>query len=227
MQVDRPFAVITPTLDGDVLAALAYRRGVGSTAGQLQYLLPTHSTHGVRRVLRRLVEQGVVLSRPVGNTHEYRLNRDHLATPAIIAIASARSRLVRRIAVLLGRWPTPPVYAALLGPAARVAHEPGEPGASMTPGERIDVFIAYADGTTDDDVAKGVAALAAAIRAWTGNAVDIFGVVESAAPARTSDAALRQLRDPHGHVRVLGWPSWVEQQFRLAAQSQSRLRNEP
>jgi hypothetical protein len=210
VQLDRPFAVATPTLDGDVLAALVYRREVGSTAGQIQYLLPAHSTHGVRRVLTRLVEQGVVLARPVGNTHEYRLNRDHLAAPAILAIASARRRLVARIGARLARWPTPPVFAALFGPAA---------GPSMATGDRIDLFIAHAEGTTGTEVDKGVASLASTIRGWTGNAVHIVVMAEDEAPGRTCEPLLVGLR--HDCLRILGSPSWVEHQFRLARETRA------
>jgi len=54
-----PFAVVTPTLDGDVLTRLAQAEAA-FTPGQLQRILPGRSTEGIRKTLQRLTVQGVV-----------------------------------------------------------------------------------------------------------------------------------------------------------------------
>jgi len=78
MELGRPLATITPTLDGDVLAVLA-QHGATFTTGQLHRVLTQHSQEGIRKVLVRLTRQGVVDSERVGNAFTYRLNKDHLA----------------------------------------------------------------------------------------------------------------------------------------------------
>ena len=60
MELSRPLATITPTLDGDVLAVLA-RHDVTFTTGQLHRVLNRHSEAGIRKVLVRLNGQGIVL----------------------------------------------------------------------------------------------------------------------------------------------------------------------
>ena len=59
MDFSRPMSVITPTVDGDVLTALA-QADASFTPGRLHKVIGRHSEDGVRRALRRLVRQGVV-----------------------------------------------------------------------------------------------------------------------------------------------------------------------
>jgi hypothetical protein len=90
MQLHRPFATVTPTLDGDVLAVLA-TSDVTFTITQIQRILTTASGEGIRKVLTRLTAQGVVLHDQVGRTNTYRLNTEHLAAEPIIAARRART----------------------------------------------------------------------------------------------------------------------------------------
>ena len=68
MELNRPFATVTPTLDGDVLAVLAAHDATFTT-GQIHRVLNSFSEEGIRRVLSRLVLQGVVLAERVGRTY--------------------------------------------------------------------------------------------------------------------------------------------------------------
>lgn len=111
MELGRPLATITPTLDGDVLAVLA-RSEVTFTTGQIHRILTRNSEEGIRKVLLRLVKQGVVHSDRVGNAFTYRLNRDHLAAEYIIGLAGLQGKLLKRIEDRLAAWQLPPVYAA-------------------------------------------------------------------------------------------------------------------
>ena len=86
MQLNRPFATVTPTLDGDVLAVLA-TSDVTFTITQIQRILHTASGDGIRKVLSRLTAQGVVLQDQVGRTNTCRLNAEHLAAEPILALA--------------------------------------------------------------------------------------------------------------------------------------------
>ena len=66
MLLDRPMLTISPTIDGDVLSVLA-RADAAFTAPKVQRLLERHSVPGVRKVLNRLVEQGIV--NEIGRAH--------------------------------------------------------------------------------------------------------------------------------------------------------------
>lgn len=57
--------MVTPTLDGDVLTVLA-RAESDYTISDLPRVIGRGSTEGIRRVLRRLVDQGIVDRQQVG-----------------------------------------------------------------------------------------------------------------------------------------------------------------
>jgi hypothetical protein len=57
----RPLEVVTPTVDGDVLAVLA-DAATAFTAGQVHHLSGRRTVDGIRNALNRLAEQGVVRS---------------------------------------------------------------------------------------------------------------------------------------------------------------------
>ncbi len=118
MNFRRPFTVVTPTLDGDVLAVLAVAdvelsgRELGRRAGQ-------GSIEGIRRAADRLAAQGIVARRAVGGAHLYRLNRDHVAAPWIEGLATLPEQLLGRLRDLLAGWPEAPRLAFLFGSVAR------------------------------------------------------------------------------------------------------------
>lgn len=91
MQLNKPFATVTPTLDGDVLAVLASADAT-FTISQIQRILTTASGEGIRKVVNRLAAQGVVLQDEVGRTHTYRLDAEHLAAEPIRALAGCTRR---------------------------------------------------------------------------------------------------------------------------------------
>jgi predicted nucleotidyltransferase len=127
----RPFSVITPTLDGDVLAVLA---GADEefTGRRIHRVLGRGSEQGIRRAADRLVEQGIVSRRQAGQAKLYSLNRDHLAAPYVEGIASLSTRLVARLAESVATWEVPPALVFLFGSVARAE------GAS---GSDLDLFV--------------------------------------------------------------------------------------
>jgi DNA-binding transcriptional ArsR family regulator len=160
MELQRPFAVIAPTLDGDVLDALA-GADVWFTTGQLQQVIADRSVQGIRQALARLVEQGTVDSDQVGQTRRYRLNRDHLAAKAILLVAHQRDALLERINQHIEGWTVRPVYAALFGSAAR---------GQMRVDSDIDLFLIRPEAVADENAWDGqLADLARLITRWTGN----------------------------------------------------------
>jgi len=154
-----PFAVVTPTLDGDVLTRLA-RTTAAFTPGQLQRLLPDRSTEGIRKTLQRLTAQGVVDAEWVGKAAQYRLNREHLAADHIVAIANQRATLLRRLTDVLSGWVVPPVYAAVFGSTAR---------GDSRPDSDLDIFLVRPDSAAPDPWDDAVDALSRNASRWTGN----------------------------------------------------------
>lgn len=159
MDLRRPLATVTPTLDGDVLAVLAQHETIFTT-GQLHRVLGQFSEDGIRKVLMRLTRQGIVLANRVGNAYAYELNREHIAAAPIIALAHARSTLLERLEAQLAAWQPAPVYAAVFGSVAR---------GDMTADSDIDLLLVRPDEVDEDAWEEQVAALAVQLTRWTGN----------------------------------------------------------
>lgn len=157
MDVSNPISTVVPSLDGPVLAALAATStpmglaDVHTRAGR-------GSKSGVRSVLLRMVDEGLVHEVPGG----YVLNRDHVAAPAIELLAALHGELVSRIRAVAEGWSTPPQLIGLFGSAAR---RDGDADSD------IDVLVVSDDPDLDDRVDE----LAAQIRRWTGNRAQIIG----------------------------------------------------
>lgn len=198
MQIQHPLAVITPTLDGDVLAVLA-GAGAPFTVGSIQRVIGGRSYAGIRKVLDRLTRQGTVLAQPVGSTISYRLNREHLAAQHIVALANLRTTLMDRTRAYVEAWPTPPVWAALFGSAAR-----GE----MRPESDIDLFLV--DPAVGPQRWEGlVDELASEVSRWTGNDARVLSMTEAdvRAGAVSGDPILQSLLDEA--LTISGEPTWL------------------
>lgn len=70
-------------------------------------------------MLDRLVEHGLVLADPTSRGYMYRLNRDHLLTPAVLAADSDRYELLARLTVPVEAVTPSRVYASVFGSVAR------------------------------------------------------------------------------------------------------------
>jgi hypothetical protein len=203
MDLARPLSVVTPTLDGDVLAVLALA-DTSFTPGQLHRILSRHSEDGVRRVLQRLTGQGVVSAERVGRAYTYRLNRGHLAAEPIAALARLRQTLLDRIEQSLARWDPKPVYGAIFGSAAR-----GE----MHPGSDIDLLLVRPDHCDRGQWDDLVNALTADISGWTGNDARVLEFSESEVRrAGTTEPVLADVRD-HG-LTTAGSAAWLARALR-------------
>lgn len=179
MQVQHPFRTVTPTLDGDVLAVLA-GADAAFTPPQVHRLIGSRSEAGVRKVLRRLVEQGVVTDVRVGQAVSYRLNRDHLAAPYITGLAHLYHELLDRIRAELDGWKTPAVFVGLFGSLPR--HE-------MRPDSDIDLFVARPDDVPGDDPdwRDQLDRLAERVTAWTGNDARVMELRHSEAQSAVQE----------------------------------------
>ncbi len=161
MELQHPFRVVTPTVDGDVLAALA-RADAEFTPPQVHAVLGRHSEDGVRRVLGRLAEQGIVEHRRAGQAVLYRLNRAHLAAPAVIALAHQFDTLVERLRERIEAWPVVCSYAALFGSVVR---------REMRPDSDVDLFVVRPNNVDADDEQwrEQLDTLSHDVTNWTGN----------------------------------------------------------
>lgn len=160
MRLEAPLAVITPTVDGDVLAVLS-RAETAFTPPLVQSLIGRHSVEGVRRALNRLAEQGIVDTDRAGRYVMYRLNREHLAAAAIIELANLRTTLLERIREHVGAWPLPARLVMLFGSAAT---------GRMRADSDIDVFVVGDDLYADDDQwFDQIGELERVVSRWTGN----------------------------------------------------------
>jgi hypothetical protein len=182
MDIRHPLSAVTPTLDGDVLVALA-GVDVELTGREVHRLANRGSEHGVRKVLDRLVEEGVVRSRRAGSAKLYKLNREHLAAPAIEALAGMHRELLRRMREAVTAWRVPAVGVILFGSFAR-----GE----ATRESDIDVLVIRPSGVDadDSDWSGQVNGLAAAVTAWTGNDARVLEYSEDEIPQLDNEEVL-------------------------------------
>src|SRR5665647_636510 len=183
MDLAMPLAVVTPTLDAAVLHALAATTARASGA-RVHRMAGTGSPDGVRRVLTRLVAQGIVLADEHPNATLYLLNRDHVAADAIIALTRLRTMIIDRITDAVTRWSPAPVHASLFGSFAR--------GEATTTSD-IDILVVIGPaGTADQDArATQIDQLAADVLRWTGNrghivdpTPDILSLIHISEPTR-------------------------------------------
>lgn len=158
MDVAKPISSVIPSLDGAVLGALA-----GTSAPlnltSVHRLAGAGSLSGVRLVLMRLVRAGIVESVPGG----YVLNRRHVATPAIEALARLWNEVFERIRLEVAGWPEPPRLVALYGSAAR---RDGDEASD------IDVLVI----SDSEDTVDRASDLAVRIEGWTGNATHVVTI---------------------------------------------------
>lgn len=161
MDLSMPLAVVTPTLDAAVLHALAATTARTSGA-QVHRMAAAGSPDGVRRVLARLVDQGIVLAEEHPSATFYLLNREHVAAEAILALTRVRTTIIERITDALSVWSPAPVHASLFGSFAR---------AEATSTSDIDILVVTDPaGSADPDArATQVDHLEANVLRWTGN----------------------------------------------------------
>lgn len=177
MDVSHPVSSLVPTLDGPVLQVLV-RTDRPLTGRQIWRLADAGSEGGVRRVLSRLVEQGVVLVAEAGQALLYVGNRDHVAWPAVELLTGLRSEFLARLAREFESWAVRPVTAAMFGSAAR---------ADGDSDSDIDLLLIHPAGVDEDEGAWAmqVDRLRERVLAWTGNRCQVYQCDDQARPAMT------------------------------------------
>ena len=182
MDFRRPFSVVAPTLDGDVLGVLAGAHEE-FTGRRIHQMLGRGSEAGVRKAADRLVQQGIVTRRQAGQAKLYSLNRNHLAAGYIEGLGSLREKLIKKLKAAVSKWETPPAYMALFGSVAR-----GEAG----PQSDLDLFVVRPPGTLAANLIwqEQLAKLENDATVWTGN------------EARIVQLRVKDLKDPEARKIV-------------------------
>ncbi|GAC1404379.1 MAG: hypothetical protein NVSMB52_18200 [Chloroflexota bacterium] len=170
MDVARPYKVLSPSLDSDVLNVLA---GTSRplTGREVSRLVGRMSHSGVREVLNRLSLHGLVHRQEAGRALLFTLNREHLAAPAVTILAGMQAELLRRLRQRIENWNVAPVHASIFGSAAR-----GDGNVRSD----IDLFIVRPKDIDDHNPAwrEQIDDLAIRVRDWTGNHAAITEVAE-------------------------------------------------
>jgi predicted nucleotidyltransferase len=204
MDLGSPLATVTSALDGDVLTVLA-THDAAFTTGQIHRILGDFSEEGIRKVLARLKNQGVVMSDRIGRTFAYRLNVDHLAAGPIVQLARIRSTFLTSLEELLSAWAQPPLYAAVFGSVAR---------GTMSADSDIDLLLVGDDEADDTLWSQQVADLSATVTQWTGNDARVVEFQRSDLPGLAREPVFRDVVD-HG-LTVAGERAWLLRQLKLA-----------
>ena len=202
MELNRPFATVTPTLDGDVLAVLA-THDVTFTTGQIHRVLNSFSEEGIRKVLTRLMLQGVVLGERVGHTYAYRLNTAHLAAEPIVALAKLFNTFLARLEEHLSGWDYPPVYAAVFGSGVR---------GTMTADSDLDLFLVRNTDAPETEWAREMNELAASVTAWTGNDARVVEYTAAELPAARTEPMVQEVLERG--LTVAGSRAWLLKQLK-------------
>lgn len=169
MDLSNPLATITPTLDAGVLQVLASTTNP-VTAATVHRRLGRGSDEGVRKVLARLVRQGIVLMDTPARYPLYVVNRQHVVYPQIEALTLVRQRIVDNIVGEISSWEIAPTHASLFGSFARgEADSDSDIDVLVVRPEEVD---ADAERTWLDQVDQ----LDRRITAWTGNVAQILDV---------------------------------------------------
>ncbi len=166
MDFSRPFRAVTPTLDGPVLRALAASQSA-LTRTQVLRLVDEGSEAGVRKVLKRLVEQGIVVEEHVGSRFTYRANREHIMWPAVEVLTTAHERLDERIQGHVNDWTIKPMSVELFGSVAT---------GQSTSASDVDLIVVspYLESDQNEPWDQQVDDLRDAVQQWTGNFCEIL-----------------------------------------------------
>ncbi len=205
MDLQHTLAVVTTSVDGDVLARLALV-DEAFTAGQLHRLLPDVSPDGIRRSLARLAEQGVLDAIRVGQQAiSYRLNRDHVASSAIVELANSYSTVLQRFEDELATWEIPPVYGAVFGSWAR---------RQATTASDLDLFLVRPDDADQQVWDAQVARVEHLGTRWTGNDTRALVLPHRHVVDHPDDPVLASIVNEG--LTVAGQPTWLRRTIRKA-----------
>lgn len=185
MDLTEPTLSVIPGVTGSVLAVLARSSEPLTGRAVAERAKPKASQKGVALVLAHLVEAGVVDRVDKGRSGLFSLNRDHLAAPAVVAIASMRERCLAELRSTIGAWDPKPVSAIVFGSFAR--------GDGATSSD-IDLLL-VAPANPVNRWREQVVDLTVSVGRWTGNPLNVIEISEHDVAAYAEEAFVRSAVD--------------------------------
>ena len=194
MDLSEPATVVIPPGTAAVIRALA-GTDLAMTMRQLARIAGvSHQRAG--QVIERLAAHGLVLTEAQGPSLLCRFNRDHLAAPAVAALAQLRATLLKTLADEIVSWDRVPVHASLFGSAAR-----GDGGLTSD----LDILLIHPDDHDGDPGwAHQLLTSGERLRRSTGNTVSWFdlGMADLTRAVRTEEPIVHEWR--RDAVRLAG-----------------------
>lgn len=140
------------------------------TGREVHRLAGTGSESGVRSVLARLANQGLVHATDAGQATLYVANRDHVAWAPVEALTRLRQTLLGRFTDLVRKWEEAPITVAVFGSAAR-----GDGDVESD----IDILLVHRNDCDGDRWQAQVDILRERVYAWSGNVCQAYDLSES------------------------------------------------
>ncbi len=201
MDLSQPYAAICPSLEGPVLDVLAHTTRP-LTGREIARLARRGSERGVRLVLHRLVEHGLVSAQEAGAATLFALNREHVAASVVERLVRLRMELIERIRDEVQDWSRQPVHVSIFGSAAR-----GDGGTASD----IDLLIVRSEQVADDDAQwrEQLHRLAEHIQSWSGNHASLHELTrrDLRAALRRREPIIASLRE---HSIALAGPDFAD-----------------
>jgi predicted nucleotidyltransferase len=201
VNVGEPATVVLPSGTAAVIRALAGTDAAVSVRQAGRIAGVSHQRAG--QVIDRLARHGVVLVEEQGPSLLCRLNRDHLATAALVSLAQLRLALMTALADEIGSWELVPLHVSLFGSAAR-----GDGDVDSD----LDILVIH-DDVDPDRWASQLAASGQRLRRQTGNAVSWFDIsrVDLAGASRAGEPIVQEWE--RDGIRLFGTVlSWLLRQ---------------
>lgn len=169
MNIGAPYRILETAGDSEVLRVLAGTTG-SLSARQVARLVRSGSRPTALRSLNRLAALGVLDAEEVGRSHMFRLNRQHLAVPALEQLLALRERMLATIRDEVEALEPAPRAAGLFGSTAR-----GDGDADSD----IDLLLVHEGQEPPELWEERVATLSAALERRIGNQVSVHQIPES------------------------------------------------
>lgn len=166
MDLSLPLRSIAPSLESSVLAVLSGTESALS-ASAIARLARRGTRAGQWPVLTRLVHHGLVLAESANTGSLYRLNREHVLAPAVLAVAASRREIQRRLTTAVEQLRPAVVSAAVYGSFVRdEADEDSD----------VDLLLVVPDILDVDDVRwqEAINSMEDRFLLWTGNRLEVL-----------------------------------------------------